>query len=176
MIITTDRRPQAPPTQQNGKSTPLTASAQPQNAAGKRPDGAQIRPDTSWPATTPTKPGKQAPCARPACQKLFEQRRPNQKHCTEKCRKLAHIERHDDELREAVRDQAIQPLLPLLEEFAAAPEQLRALRTLMQPPADAPATIVPSEAMVKAGDEMFSRIATLAERAAVALADLRSKK
>src|ERR1700687_5241989 len=89
-------------------------------------------------------PIPQKTCAREACQKLFTQRRPNHAYCPG-CR------------QRALEERKVEGLTDVLEELAAAAEQLRQFAN-------------------GHNDPMYSRMVTLAEKAATALHTHRSKK
>ena len=144
---------------------PLGAPVRPQKHDSRNGNGPRIRPDGFAPVTphrtAPAKSKKhKAPlpdreCERPACKEFFTPKRPNQKYCPG-CRQRA----HDERMREAyaaARDEGVAGLTSVLEELAAAPEQLREFANGHR-------------------DPMYSRVVQLADRAAAALESFRSRK
>lgn len=128
--------------QQHGTSTPLAARVGPQKGQEKRPDATNNRPDGLRPVAPPSPldaPQKQ--CARKACGRWFTPRRPNQEYCPEDCRQRAFEERK------------VEGLTSVVEELAAAPDQL-----------------------YKSHDEIWAKLLDLADRARSALKSHRSKK
>jgi hypothetical protein len=101
-------------------------------------------------------------CARVKCKKLFSPRRPNQKHCSEHCRKLAHLERKENGV--------VAPLVAILEDLADQPNRLRALMIHQNVTIDDM-----KQPHQKLAFTLYSRILELAERAASAVADHRKK-
>jgi hypothetical protein len=156
------------PRQQNGTATPLAVPVRPQTPNRNRQDGSSVRHDglqgvPGKGSRNDSPPPTRTKCARAACPNTFEKKRPNQDYCSENCRKYAHQERKVEVLVEGLTD--------VLEELAAAPEQLRQFAghdVLREAPLtrDARITI----------ETMFHRITALAEKAAAALNTFRSKK
>lgn len=150
---------------------PLTAPVRPQKHDSRNGNGSRIRPDGFAPVTphrtAPAKPKKAKPpipdrqCKRAACGKWFTPKRPNQQYCPGDCRQRAHDERLRAEYAaaqsRAQNGDAVNALASVLEELAAAPEQLRRFAAGHR-------------------DPMYSRIVQLADRAAAALESFRSRK
>ena len=134
------------PSRQNGTTTPLAGPARPQTPQGKRPDGENNRPDGL---------GRVSP--QPASA-------PPPKPCARKaCQKLFTPTRPNqaycpgDCRQRALEERKVEGLTSVLEELAGAAEELRQYAN-------------------GHNDPMYSRMVSLAEKAATALHTHRSKK